>query len=247
MADPRMQERAKPSSTEDPVLKTWRFIGGAQIDERDAITAKVATWPEERRLCFTLYEVLYNGGTVAPGIKPKLWIDFGFCAFRDADDNERIHDFYRSLIHCCTFDQFVAAFKRGALTRLATSKGISMLASDDFAVFISGPHGMLPSMWHLKERVLCANPFNFGDWKPHPAVKCDYGWMNVKGKEEDEALVNLYRAYFSNPKAEMDALHEACVEGKLFEYLDQVVDIEEGGKEKYRRLLRNSYPSPEFW
>lgn len=70
----------------------------------------------------------------------------------------------------------------------------------------------------------------------------DYGFSNCKTEEENVELKDVYRTFFDLRDADPIKLHEAAIEGRLFEYVGGLVKL----KKKFRRLMKNPYPLPEF-
>ncbi|OXA57400.1 hypothetical protein Fcan01_06589 [Folsomia candida] len=55
--------------------------------------------------------------------------------------------------------------------------------------------------------------------KSSPA-RIDYGFVNCKTEEDEEDLFNVYTALLQVLKCDINALHAACGQGKLAEYIE---------------------------
>ena len=91
--------------------------------------------------------------------------------------------------------------------------------------------------WYLKQFVLDDTP----GASPVPAVVVDYGFMNCHSDEDRATLREAYRLVLTQPGAEPLKLHEACIKGELFRYVERFVAIRPMRK-VYARLLKNPYP-----
>ncbi|KAI0355491.1 hypothetical protein OH77DRAFT_1384013, partial [Trametes cingulata] len=109
-----------------------------------------------------------------------------------------------------------------------------------FPEVMSGTPHWGQSVWDLKQRIdqLAAGtpPATI-----IPSVYADYGYMNCKSTTDGMLLDSVYKSYFARPGADPLALHEACIRGKLFKYLEPLVRWPHRQRGKYARLLRNLY------
>lgn len=104
---------------------------------------------------------------------------------------------------------------------------------------------MRKSAWDLKHYVDKLNAGTYGDAAPAPSrqAAADYGYMNCQNKADSKLLDSAYKRYFSHPRMDPVALHKACIEGELLQYLAPFVCGKNSErKAAYHRLLKTVYP-----
>jgi len=103
---------------------------------------------------------------------------------------------------------------------------------------------MNKSVWDLKQFVVADMP----DSDPVPSVSVDYGFFNCRNEEEAAQLKEVYKKFFEEgSNGDPLKLHEACLQGKIYDYVRTTVKLK--GKDKiplFRRLMKNFYPLPEI-
>ncbi|QRW13110.1 MYND Zn-finger protein [Ceratobasidium sp. AG-Ba] len=97
-------------------------------------------------------------------------------------------------------------------------------------------------VWNLKE-FACADDDMRRDSKPALPICADYGFFNCKNKEEESCLRNVYKNILDRLDSDPLALHQACLQGKLFEHCSKLVNLRPA--DKFRRLMKNMYPLAE--
>ena len=196
--------------------------------------------------CHAVYAYATSSGH--PGPYDPLWRTFGFVATPSQYVEIEYGRAYRQLAHLCPFKEFCEAYEARQIPSLFDKYHISLheprhLFRDVMSSFPS------KSVWDLKHYI---------DWtstiaadsteKPRliPSVFADYGFMNCKNDKEHRMLVVMYTKLFSKMMAGMDplALHEACIQGKLLDFVRGFVTLEPYTTE-YARLLWNVYPLRE--
>ena len=71
-------------------------------------------------------------------------------------------------------------------------------------------------------------------------VGADYGFYNCNGDAERDELKYVYKQFFAHHDADPIGLHDACIGGGLFSYVNKFVKL----KKKFNRLMQNPYPLP---
>jgi len=168
-------------------------------------------------------------------------VDFGFCACSSKRDEALLAYIYRELISRCSFDELLTAFKSSDLLSLIDRKGLmaerqEILHLEDI---LRGSPFMNKSVWDLKQFVLAENV------ELIPPVGADYGFFNCAGEAERLELKKVYQRVFNHSDGDPIRLHEAAIAGKLFEYISSLTSLKKK-KKKFRRLLTNPYPLPDF-
>ena len=75
------------------------------------------------------------------------------------------------------------------------------------------------SVWYLKAFVMAR------DAELIPSITCENGFFNCKTEDERVELKDVYTKYFQSPQANSIKLHEACLDGKLYEYIGGIVKL----------------------
>ncbi|KAM3151938.1 hypothetical protein ABEW05_007674 [Botrytis cinerea] len=234
------------------------FYDQAQIylDKEDQHKQPIQLEPEAKMLCYELLAMALH--MACPNPIQKNWYNFGFCTCDDEQEEGALGGLYNRLIlgnklfddlrgnsqHMvygtapltATFTEFWHAYESGTLIKLMDSKGLKETRSRFrfLEQFLSvPPSGPQPSIWSLKQFVAIDNPAEF---LPSPTLEVDYGFINCQTFEEICILLEIYKRLLkvANPLA----LHEACLDGRLFEFANWFHDMDES----HRRLMRNLYP-----
>lgn len=95
-------------------------------------------------------------------------------------------------------------------------------------------------VWQLRQLVAV------NDVSPASSIiVADYGFMNCRTQEQRTDLKTLYKQTFVKADADPVKLHEACNEGKIFEYLNSLLRFNKEQKQFFRPLLTNLYTMPD--
>ena len=70
------------------------------------------------------------------------------------------------------------------------------------------------------------------------SVKVDYGFMNCRTEDEKRQLKHMYRKLIKTPRFDPRDLHEACLAGKIFNYVKSIIPNEVLKAD----LFKNLYP-----
>ena len=229
--------------------KGWIYSGGSDATTDSQIQQVVNQWTKDKTRCWFLCGSLLE--RQFPGPDSELCIPFGFCTCRLGTGSEQsLCRIYQELIDLCTFDEFLLAYETSQLYALFTSKGLGrrlgLLHPLVEGVMKTSPW-MNYSVWDLKQFVVQepgGEEPNGTLEPPINPVNVDYGFMNCKTANEFNDLKAVYRTLFETTECSPPDLHLACIEGRLFEYTSKLVKLE--GKKKYKRLMANLYPLPNF-
>ncbi|EGN96862.1 hypothetical protein SERLA73DRAFT_185073 [Serpula lacrymans var. lacrymans S7.3] len=215
--------------------RAWQFIGGSASDSDADINVVMRIMPKHKVKCLMFYKTLL--GYWYPRVDQDFYIEFGFCAY-DEPGQSWLGFRYMDLINACTFDEFCDAYKSSSiLSRLDLAIGCNMFCSNncpDLSDVLHGSPDMFKSVWYLIQMLNAEVP------KEVPAVMVDYGFVNCRDEGERKALMDVYRKVLRMSKPLK--LHEAAVQGKLFDYAGGLVKL----KKKFKRLMKNPYPSASF-
>ncbi|KAH8433729.1 uncharacterized protein LDX57_011363 [Aspergillus melleus] len=191
-----------------------------------------------------------------PKPRENAWFDFGFCACSDEEEENLLVRLYSRLlfgsgllddveapgIACgsqsdtATFSNFWYAYESGKLIELMDARGLASERKEISCLeaFLSRPDDEpRPTIWSLKKFLAIDDPAKFPVSRP---VGIDYGFENCQTMKEMRTLMDIYKSLLL--KADPLDLHEACLEGKLFEFAQWYVEMDEG----HRRLMENPYP-----
>jgi len=102
--------------------------------------------------------------------------------------------------------------------------------------FLSEEHRK--SVWYLKQFVISEDDTA----GLVPAVGVDYGFWNCKSQEDKQDLKKVYRQFFSHRDTNPVDLHNAAIQGNLFEYVGKFVKL----RKKFKKLMVNPYPLAVF-
>jgi len=225
------------------------------LDERDRSVDQKDLKPTAKRRAFILLAEALHSAHSNP--TEENWNCFGFCTCHDEWQEKSLASLYSKLllgkkvyagmgkyalpflethkIENASFTEFWRAHEAGSLIQLMDSKGYKQerLQFQFLEKFLSVPaDGPQPSVWSLKQFLEINQP---GEFPPIPAVYADYGFMNCGTLEETCILMEIYKRLLL--KASPLDLHQASVEGKLFEFAQRFHTMEEDN----RRLMKNFY------
>ncbi|KAM0161986.1 hypothetical protein ACHAPG_002003 [Botrytis cinerea] len=238
------------------ILATFYDQAQIYLDKEDQHKQPIQLEPEAKMLCYELLAMALH--MACPNPIQKNWYNFGFCTCDDEQQEGALGGLYNRLLlgnklfddlrgnsqHMvygtapltATFTEFWHAYESGTLIKLMDSKGLKETRSrfGFLEQFLSvPPSGSQPSIWSLKQFVAIDNPAEF---LPSRTLEVDYGFINCQTFEEICILLEIYKRLLkvANPLA----LHEACLDGRLFEFANWFHDMDES----HRRLMRNLYP-----
>jgi len=221
--------------------------------------------PESKRCVCVLYGLVKAGWN--PNLDLLLWRDFGFWACRGnmsvpldspfyypdmlppslrgqftgcvvIEEEHLLARFYLKLFDKVSFVQFHQAYLDGSLDRLAERVGLGTEAKfwkqEREAILGLKPNGMYPSAYDLKQYILSeavTDPIN--------SVQFDYGYLNCRNPRERELWKDIYSRVFSADSFRFDGLHNACIKGKIYEYVKEICP---DTPIVFKRLSKNVYP-----
>ncbi|KAJ8092493.1 hypothetical protein PM082_023746 [Marasmius tenuissimus] len=242
---PVPHERNPEVMVERMAHAVWERIGMDQ-------SAQVRSWSDEKKECFFHYGMILTGSRPPPIM--DIWVRAGYCVARNDYDEIEVSRIYTSLFRRCTLEEYQDASSSGTVYRLITKYGVlsgerTMPGGWDYTdenddlgspmlrrlrLVWSTPHPY--SVWYLKRCVLDDTI------QPTPAVIADYGFTNCKTPSERDALANKYRELFRARDFDEVKLHEACVQGQIFEYVTERVLMGKVERKVMKRLMWNPYP-----
>ena len=228
----------------EAIMRAWQHIGGRPLPISTAwndINIEKATWPKHKRDCFDLCLLVLSD--LHPDPTLRIWLCFGFCTTQNQYDEMQLGITYRTLVMRCSFEEFYQAYDSCSLVQLFSSKNINLeqfgLHLADFLA--NAPH-INKSVWDLKQFVVANEP----DIVPVPAVKADYGFFNCRNKEEEVQLKEVYKKVFENSNGDPLKLHQACLQGKIEDYVRATLKLKKKHRRPlFRRLMKNPYPLPK--
>ncbi|KAJ8092497.1 hypothetical protein PM082_023750 [Marasmius tenuissimus] len=216
-------------------------------------SAEFPSWPETKRMNFWHYAMILS--STHPSPREAMWIRAGYCVVRDDYHEMRVAAIYTVLFIDCTFEEYNDACDSSKVFDLITKYDVLSRSGPTGGPFVN------PCLYDTSEeiaiveglRVVLSMPHPYSVWslkccvlddgiKPIPAVIVDYGFMNCKTPSEREALANKYRAVFKAKDFNEIKLHEACIQGKIFEYAKDRVSMTKEEKKVMKKLMRNPYP-----
>jgi len=236
---PRSQDETK-AWLNNAYREAWVLIGRSRSDSDETIQSFVEGLTEPQGDCFMFIAFLCVGLHPGPGVKG--WKSFGLCGCGSLDEERDLCRQYKSLISQAGFDSFSQAYDSSSLPKLLSEHGLEVTNPFVLDVLANSPRGY-KTVWTLKDFV-CADHKEDEPLRPGPSISWDYGFCNCSNQQETKALIKAYKQVLIRPDADPLALHEACCNGKLFEYVNQFAS---GLKpeDKFRRLIKNVYPLPD--
>lgn len=220
--------------------EAWCFIGRSSSDSHDTIQSSVKGFTEPQADCFLFITFILAGQHPGPGVRG--WKSFGLCGCTSLGEESYLVRQYKTLMLQVGFDVFCQAYDSSSLAKLFSDNGLEITNRFVLDVLEGSPKGY-KTVWSLKEFV-CAEHKVDEPLRPDRSISWDYGFFNCSNQQEIAALLKAYKQVLTRPEADPLALHEACVTGKLFEYVNRFAN---GLKpeEKFRRLIKNVYPLPD--
>ncbi|KAK1223935.1 hypothetical protein PQX77_013174 [Marasmius sp. AFHP31] len=222
-------ERRPEVMLEKMAQAAWERIGEDQ-------SAQFPSWSEEKRECFWHYGMVLTD--MHPPPTTDAWVRAGYCVVRDEYEEMQVAKIYQALFKKCTWDEYHTAYESSSVYDLFEKYNVPLALlprmREAIRVVLSTPHPY--SVWHLKRCVLDDNI------QPIPAVIVDYGFTNCKAPSERDRLADKYRAVFKAKDFDEIKLHEACMQGKIFEYAKERVSMTKEERKIMKKLMRNPYP-----
>ncbi|KAF9261195.1 hypothetical protein L218DRAFT_1001890 [Marasmius fiardii PR-910] len=215
--------------------KAWDRIG------KD-MSSELPQWPESKRNCFGHYMMTLSRCRLNPEL--EMWVHAGYCVAKGDYEENQICLAYGRLFEQCSFDEYCVAYDTSAVYALlekykALPSGLPARVCDNLRVVLLSSPRMHYSVWHLKQ---CIDD-GLDEFQPHRSVAVDYGFINCKSVPEREALVKIYRAAFDHKDCDEVKMHEACIQGKIFEYVTKFVPLKKKDEmQMMKRLMLNPYP-----
>lgn len=242
LENPMVSASEWKSMAEAMKRRAWVALGNSATASSTAIDEFVQSLSKEQIDCFVLYAMLQSSGH--PGPDTDLYVPFGFCTCPALYDEIQLAGAYQALFAASTFDEVCEAYSAGTLFRLFQTKNVSMgrVRCDLLADALEGRPSSHKSVWTLKKFVASG-----GNGSPSLAVTFDYGFINSAGNVETrKQLLGLYKAYFELSRANPLELHAACVEGRLFRFFTEDMQMTlPGDPGLFGRLLKNMNPLQE--
>jgi hypothetical protein len=228
----------------EAAMRAWRHIGGRPLPNSTAwndINIEKATWPKYKQDCFDLCVLALSDSHPCPSL--RIWLSFGFCTTQDQYFEMQLGIAYRTLVKSCSFEELYQAYDSCSLVQLFSSKNISLeKISLHLAGFLANAPRMNKSVWNLKQFVVADEP----DSVPVPSVTVDYGFFNCQTEEEGVQLKEVYKKVFEDSNGDPLKLHEACLQGKIYDYVRTTLKLIKKDKGPlFRRLMKNIYPLPQ--
>ena len=226
-------ELAPPTdAAHEMMLRAWQYAGGSSSATLEEINLTKAKWSEHKQGCFSFCAALLSGWHPSP--EHTMWLTFGFCVCRDEYSEAPLSRLYRILVEKSTFDEIYTAYTSSSLIALFDKKGLKhereqIRHLDDV---LAGSPTSNKSVWNLKQHIVLENGCMI------PSIAVDYGFINCKGEEEKQELKKVYMQFFDHYNADPLGLHEAAIEGRLFEYVGGFIKL----KKKFNRIMKNPYP-----
>ncbi|KAI0774669.1 hypothetical protein BD413DRAFT_535572 [Trametes elegans] len=222
------------------IRAAWVKTGGPPGDSLNVIQNKIMLLSPARKACHILYRGLVN--SVHPHPIQDEWVSFGFVSTVAEKEEHVLGVAYLALASACSFEEFCTAHERAGMPALFERYGLQ--CSPFFRdVMAQGP-SVRKSVWDLKQYAADAPAAGARVELIRP-VWADYGYMFAQDEAESQLLDGVYRRYFTHARANPPDLHQACVQGRLFAYLQDFGLWTPAGREAELlrdRLLRNMYP-----
>lgn len=232
---------------EQSMRRTFGFIGLSETLPADDMIQYNNSLPTHKQECLMFYSILLMKALLNPS--NLTWVKFGFASCRRSSESVLV-EMFTMLIHSCTFDEFCAAYESGSLLLLMIKACGIHIVDPYIATFLTETPEPVRSVWWLHqyiENVVTGGHESNPSFMPmNPIILTDYGFMNCKTPEDHRLLIDLYKSFFADMDSDPLALHDACMEGRLFRYFTDDQKCQLRQKKKYRRLLLNPHPSKEL-
>ncbi|KAF9499278.1 hypothetical protein BDN71DRAFT_1503317 [Pleurotus eryngii] len=167
---------------------------------------------------------------------------FGLCACTCEEEESILGRRWQDLLSKSTFNELCQAYDSGSILSLFRTKKI-LVPTPTIEEFLKGSNSLY-SVWKLKQFVLGTDDSVL---RTPRSVWVDYGFINCASDTERLHLKSIYKSVFQSTKyPNMDPLelHQACISGKLFDFVGQFYTFKEKRRNQYTRLFENPYPLP---
>jgi hypothetical protein len=227
----------QPEDLSLPLFRsTWANIG-----EDPTITSDhkvvIETWPIAKQDCFWMYHITLCGWHPSPD--SPYWVSFGFCVCISEWEENRLGGMFKRIIieRRCPFAEFTAAYDSKTLFNLFQKYGLEAEARGFKYLEIILSRPWKESAWNLKAWVLCE------DSPAIPSITVDYGIMNCGDNVEHlQLLKTTYKKVFEHPEGDPMMLHQACIKGQIFPFVNNLVKLKKRDAKLLRSLMTNIYP-----
>ncbi|PGH14769.1 hypothetical protein AJ80_05813 [Polytolypa hystricis UAMH7299] len=209
------------------------------VTKEEAAKTTVSSFYDQARLYLDSEDQLKLPNELKPEAKESQKLLLGDKLFDDVHRSRWFAGFARPKTQTAIFTEFWQAYESGTLIRLMDSKSLKdermrfPFLEGFLSVPPAGPH---PSVWSLKQFLAVEDP---AAYPPIPAIQVDYGFRNCRTFEETCILMEVYKRLLL--EADPLELHEACLDGQLFEFAQEFHTMDE----RYGELMRNIYPLGE--
>ncbi|KAL1945707.1 hypothetical protein VTO73DRAFT_1709 [Trametes versicolor] len=207
------------------IRAAWIKTGGSPSDSLNA--------------CHIFYRAFANNAY--PNPIEEQWLKFGFVDTLNNEQEANLGVAYRALLNVCTFEELCTAYEESSISALF--ERYRLQCTQHFRDVMAGTPHVNKSVWDLKQYVDKLNA-GAGAYSTTPvrSAAADYEYINCKTHADRERLDAAYKRYFAHPQTDPIALHHACIQGKLLQYLAPFVQWEASQHHAYAGLLWNMYP-----
>lgn len=218
------------------IRAAWVKTGGSPSDSLNVINSKISILPPSRQACHIFYRAFANDAHPNP-IAEEQWLNFGFVATLNNEQEANLGVAYRALLNVCTFEELCTAYEESSIPALFGRYRLQ--CTRHFRDVMAGTPHVNKSVWDLKQYVDKLNAGAGADSTTPPvrSAAADYGYINCKTHADRERLDAAYKRYFAHPQTDPIALHHACIQGKLLQYLAPFVQWEASQHHAYACLL----------
>lgn len=224
------------------IRSAWVKTGGSPRDSLNVINTKILGLTPPRQACHIIYRGFVGGGH--PNPVQDEWVQFGFVAALNSAEERDLSAAYQALLRVCPFEEFCVAHETSSVPALFGRYGLQ--CTRHFRDVMERSPYMRKSVWDLKhyvDKLDAGVPAERAT--PVRSVTADYGYMNCRKDGDAKRLDTGYKRYFAHPQTDPIALHKACLQGVLFQYLAPFVQWKGSQRKAYARLLKTVYPLPQ--
>jgi hypothetical protein len=228
--------------------RDWFDLAKPHLDRVDRTIDPEDLAPAAKQEAFYFFATILH--LYSPQPSDPLWYKFGFCTCDSDFDEFNLGGVYQRLIvghraqsfmsepesdaEPCTFTEFWKAYESRKLIQLMDEKGLKKDRKKFpfLERFLSlRPGSQQPSVWTLKQFLADEGMVDLKN-----SMFDDYGFRNCESIADGKELMSAYKTilYLANPLE----LHQACIEGRLYEFGKQRNPSLDS---KFRRLMRNKY------
>lgn len=155
-----------------------------------------------------------------PGPQSSLWITFGFCTCKHRYEEGALGHWYSVLVKACGIEALYKALKARTIFGLFERFGLGQQAASFpyLACFLSDATFL--SVWFLKQ--YC----EVGKAEHMDVLWQTYGFMHCGSSAlRREKLKQVYARYFEARGGDPLELHDAAVQGRLFDHVSSVIPV----------------------